>query len=285
MILFVLEGAKTEPRYIKTIKELYFPNNVQSIICTYKSNIYSLYDKLKKLDIFSENNYNGKTRFDSDVDTISVLKDILQNNGDDTLKNITQEDVSEIYLFFDYDFQQSNDTLENNNQKLLQMLEYFSDETKNGKLYINYPMIESLFYTKKLPDEDYYSYTVRREECINFKRMTTEMCRKYHYSSYDYLLLSGHYDKASYSDRQKNIDKIKPSWQYVINMNILKANYISNDKQILPEKLDDIAAHKILLGQLDKYVNKSPCRVSVLNSFPVFLYEYFGLKLLQRESN
>lgn len=150
MILFVLEGTKTESRYIKTIKELYFPNNVQSIICTYKSNIYSLYDKLKKLDIFSENNYNGKSRFDSDVDTISVLKDILQNNGDDTLKNITQEDVSEIYLFFDYDFQQSNDTLENNNQKLLQMLEYFSDETKNGKLYINYPMIESLFYTKKI---------------------------------------------------------------------------------------------------------------------------------------
>lgn len=35
------------------------------------------------------------------------------------------------------------------------MLDYFSDETENGKLYINYPMIESLKYTKEIPDANY----------------------------------------------------------------------------------------------------------------------------------
>lgn len=34
-------------------------------------------------------------------------------------------------------------------------MDYFSDETENGKLYINYPMIESLKYTKEIPDANY----------------------------------------------------------------------------------------------------------------------------------
>lgn len=44
------------------------------------------------------------------------------------------------------------------------MLEMFSNETEYGKLYINYPMVESICYTKELPDKDYANYTVSREE-------------------------------------------------------------------------------------------------------------------------
>lgn len=70
---------------------------------------------------------------------------------------------TEIFLFFDYDFQESRLTLEENNRHIGEMLEYFNDETENGKLYINYPMVESVFYTKQLPDKDYQSYYVTRE--------------------------------------------------------------------------------------------------------------------------
>ena len=93
----------------------------------------------------------------------------MQENGDDTLVDILEVNVSEIFLFFDYDFQESRLTLEENNRHIGEMLEYFNDETENGKLYINYPMVESVFYTKQLPDKDYLSYYVTREECHNFK--------------------------------------------------------------------------------------------------------------------
>ena len=46
------------------------------------------------------------------------------------------------------------------NEILSEMLEYFDDETGNGKLYVNYPMVESLKYTKELPDEHYAEYVV-----------------------------------------------------------------------------------------------------------------------------
>lgn len=54
------------------------------------------------------------------------------------------------------------------------MLTLFADETENGKLYINYPMIESIRYTKELPDTDYANYIVSREECKDFKRLARD---------------------------------------------------------------------------------------------------------------
>ena len=55
--------------------------------------------------------------------------------------------------FFDYDFQNKMGTQKVNNI-LYEMLDFFNDETENGKLYINYPMIESLKYTKEMPDAE-----------------------------------------------------------------------------------------------------------------------------------
>lgn len=65
------------------------------------------------------------------------------------------------------------------------MLKMFDDETGNGKLYINYPMVESIRYTKELPDEEYRHYTVSRALCHDFKRLAREFS---FYDSFDHIL-------------------------------------------------------------------------------------------------
>ena len=55
------------------------------------------------------------------------------------------------------------------------MLDFFSDETDNGKLYINYPMVESIKCTQKLPDEHFYEYKVTRGDCSDLEEWT-EIC-------------------------------------------------------------------------------------------------------------
>ena len=47
-----------------------------------------------------------------------------------------------------YDFQNSQLSLDEINRRVEEMLKLFDDETDNGKLYINYPMIESIRYTR-----------------------------------------------------------------------------------------------------------------------------------------
>ena len=85
------EGKKCEPRLFETLKHLFFAKETEPFVCTYNSNIYSLYSKLKGYDVFENVTASGNT--------VTILNDILQKKGDDTLADILEVDVSEIFLF------------------------------------------------------------------------------------------------------------------------------------------------------------------------------------------
>lgn len=267
MILFIFEG-KDDKTYFESLKRLFFPEKSETFVCTYNSNIYSLYTKLKAHDAL-----NGKL----EVNTVSVFKEILTEKGDNTLKDIREDEVSEIYLFFDYDFQEKHRTLEENNKHLSEMLDYFTDETGNGKLYINYPMVESLRYTKELPDNDYWSYTVTRQKCQeeSFKHQVHEF--SFYKSNLEYLVLT--IKPADNETKiQQKADAAKTNWLYLVTMNTSKANYICNDKAELPEEVN--SQKEIYDNQLAKYVDTEECKVAILNAFPIFLFDYFGKKIV-----
>ena len=66
---------------------------------------------------------------------------------------------------------------------------------------------------------------------------------------------------------------IKDNWEYLTHMNVRKANYIISGNNKMPNQKDDINQLRLFGSQKDKYVDVSEC-VAVLNSFPLFLYEY-----------
>lgn len=267
MILFVFEG-KDDKTYFESIKRLFFPAKSDTFVCTYNSNIYSLYTKLKSHDALNEM---------LEVDTVSVLKEILLEKGDETLKDIREDEVSEIYLFFDYDFQEDSRTLEENNNRLSELLGYFTDETGRGKLYINYPMVESLRYTQELPDNNYWQYTVTRQRCQeeNFKHQVHEF--SFYKSNLEYLVLTIKPADDDTKIQQKEYT-VKANWLHLVTMNTSKANYICNDRNELPDEVNN--QQDIFNSQLSKYVNTEECKVAILNAFPIFLFDYFGKKIV-----
>ena len=269
MILFVFEG-RDDKTYFESIKQLFFPEKSDTFVCTYNSNIYSLYSKLNAHDAL-----NGLLK----VDTVSVLKEILLEKGDKTLENIREDEVSEIYLFFDYDFQERGGTLEENNSKLQAMLNFFMDETGNGLLFINYPMLESLRYTKELPDKDYWTYTVTRKRCQEerFKHQVYEF--SFYGGNLEQLILT--VKPADDVDRiREKTDMIKINWCHLIVMNVSKVNYICNNKNEVPDEVNSQV--EIFDNQLAKYVETKECKVAILNAFPIFMFNYFGKKIIER---
>lgn len=151
MILFVFEGNKREPDLFRSIQRLYFPNKEGQIVCSYNNNIYQLYKDLEE--------------YDGDGDIVSLLMEKFKNRADNPLRDIdAAADISEVYLFFDYDFHNKNLSLDEINRQVREMLSLFDNETENGKLYIDYPMVESIRYTKALPDSNYWSYTISRKD-------------------------------------------------------------------------------------------------------------------------
>ena len=212
-----------------------------------------------------------------EVNTVSVFKEILLERGDETLKDIREDEVSEIYLFFDYDFQEDARTLEENNKRLSELLEYFTDETGTGKLYINYPMVESLRYTKQLPDNEYWKYTVTRKKCQedNFKHQVHEF--SFYGANLEYIILTIKPADDEAKKREKT-DTAKQNWRHLIVMNVSKSNYICNDKNEIPDEADN--QKDIFDNQLSKYIEAEDCKVAILNAFPIFLFEYFGKKVV-----
>lgn len=62
-----------------------------------------------------------------------------------------KEDFTNIILVFDYERHDPNFS----EKKILEMQSYFVDAADMGKLYINYPMIESYQHLNSIPDHDY----------------------------------------------------------------------------------------------------------------------------------
>lgn len=253
MILFVFEGYKREPDLFYSIQRLFFDKTNEHIVCSFGNNLYQLYKELKK--------------YEDNGDLVSILREKYEKSQDNPFKSRLSSDFSEIYMFFDYDFQNVNLPLEVMNSQLKEMLDTFNDETNNGKLYINYPMVESIRYTNKLPDSCFHTYTVSREQCRKFKLIADKFS---YYKSLDFIIL----DKRKADDDNKT-KVVLDNWNIVRKQNVDKANYICTGTNGSPKTKEIVSQGNIFKNQLSKYVSQFPCRISILNAFPMFLYEYF----------
>lgn len=110
-------------------------------IWIYGTNIYLLYE-----DIVKE--YGPK--WAEEKDDIDLPFVISKKQGFDTL--CYKEDFTNIILVFDYERHDKHFS----ERKIIEMQERFEDAADMGKLYINYPMIESYQHLKSLPDNDYF---------------------------------------------------------------------------------------------------------------------------------
>lgn len=260
MILFVFEGENREPTLFKTLEYLYFSNNQQIRICSYKNNIYDLYRRMNETD--------------EPEDIITILKKKLLADKDNPLKEIRRRtDFSQIYLFFDYD-SHNNDNQKVSADQIQAMLNFFNDESSDyGKLFINYPMVESIYYTKKeLPDNDYHTYTSPISLGRKFKETVN---KESFYKNLDFITfrINAKTLNLKIPTSHERIEIVRKNWEYLQEMNIKKANYICSGKNSFHEKEADINQDKIFKSQLANYIfpNKE---ISILNSFPLFLYEY-----------
>lgn len=262
MILFVFEGKRREPDIFKTLEYLFFPKG-QTIVCSFGNNIYELYRQLQALG--------------GGGDIVSILREKYENSPDSPFSPDTKSsDFSEIFLFFDYDFQNRNLTMGQMNRQISEMLELFNDETDYGQLYINYPMIEAIRYTKELPDSHFSDYCVSRTDCHDkgFKDMAQQFSA---YGSLDFIVID-----FRTTPSEKKVSIVKQNWELLERQNVVKANWICNGKLDIPVDKDTISQQRIFESQLSLFIVPKN-EVSILSAFPLFNFNYFKQSLLSRK--
>lgn len=195
-ILFLVEG-KLESKNVKNIAEKMLSLTEENYeIISNDTVIYELFEDL---------------RDDPDLSLVGYLKakgKITLNPGE-----LSKEAFSQIYLIFDFDphYEKYSD------DDIREMLQFFDNETENGKLYINYPMFEATFYIDDFENPKRLYEMVSISECNGrcFKKRVKEIScfgRKNHLDfslrnpNDVYQSIRWNYKRAIYLIKQNELD-------------------------------------------------------------------------------
>lgn len=141
-VLIIVEGERQEPEFLELLFRS-FPQiafKAKKII-SYCTNIYTLYNQ-----IITE--YGNQCFMDNDDIDLPFL--VTRNNSQYTTP-LRKTNFTDIFLIFDYERQDPFYS----EQKIFELQNYFVDSANMGKLYINYPMLESYKDFARLPDISY----------------------------------------------------------------------------------------------------------------------------------
>lgn len=244
-ILFIVEGNNTEWNFFKRLSESFSLN--YEIYCL-GTNIYTLYKKMKEIE------FNGN------------VKDILAEIHPEK-KAILSKRFAFTYLIFDCDAHHPkigdtrtiDEIISNNFLKLKEMAEYFIDETDPtiGKLYINYPMMESYRDCDDFFDNNYENAVVSISGMRNYKTAVSKrkLCRI-------------HLDKYS-----------KQNFESLILQNIYKLNKLANGTWEKPSYKKYVSSSEVgFVLDKEKGLTRKEKIISVLNTSLFMLVDFFGNK-------
>ncbi|QIO08078.1 hypothetical protein [Acinetobacter lanii] len=219
IILYIVEG-KHESSVNNQIRLL--TNNNEDILPSGPSLVYGtcLYGLFKKVEEFLST--------EEDFHIFHLLDHFQkrQENKNFPFNEIKKDDISEIYLIFDYDPHVGN----YDENKIKKMCEVFSDEFHLGKLFINYPMVEVFRHCYKI---------IKCGQSILESRSPLPIVELENYKSH----------VAQCEPKQINID-CSETIKNVFKETILKSNHIVNSISHYPENKDSITQKLILDKQL-----------------------------------
>jgi hypothetical protein len=155
-VLFVTEGSKMEPRFLENIRKLYEGEFYRD---------YSLFRYNTNLHRFIDQCFDGDDLIE-EIDTIAVLKACRTSED----QSVLDRKFTDIFLVFDMD---PHDSVFDG-EKLIQLMKVFCESTDAGKLYINYPMMESLKHVANPWSCDYLDLEVGKDSIRNYKKVVGE---------------------------------------------------------------------------------------------------------------
>ena len=137
--LFIVEGNHEKNELMEFLLMIFPEIDIAAEdIIIYGTNIYMLYEDIVK-----------EYEEDWDEQDVDLPFIVSRKKGYDVL--LRKDDFVNIVLIFDYERHDPNF----DESKICRMQQYFSNSTDVGKLYINYPMVESYQHFEQWPDNDF----------------------------------------------------------------------------------------------------------------------------------
>ncbi|NOQ16014.1 MAG: hypothetical protein GQ581_03050 [Methyloprofundus sp.] len=198
------------------------------LLCSYGNDIYELF---REIDA------------DQDLDIVELLRETKNVPANKKiLEPYSRDDFNQVFLFFDFEYQDNHFDV----NMLGLMISIFNEETESGKLFVSYPMVEAI---RDVPSiDEYIDHKVSLANCTGrlYKPLSAKGLREF-------------------QDPRKIT---KENWDKLIEINILKANFIVSNNR------SDNTSHPIqsvILSKQSEMMNSTEF-VYVLSSFPLFIF-------------
>ncbi len=137
--LFIVEGYHEKYKLIDLLLKSFREIKIRrENIVIFQTNIYILYEKIQE--------EYGEDWDEQDVNLLMVIR-----NREEYPVIYERKNFIDIFLIFDYEH---HDPLFSE-EKICRMQKYFNDSVEVGKLYINYPMVESYMHFPGWPDDTF----------------------------------------------------------------------------------------------------------------------------------
>ena len=151
-ILLIVEGEKGEPRLLGRLLELLNKSSGYAFV-SFRTNIHEL---LRVID----------EEYDGDYENVDLRSLLAARHPDDA--NLLNASYTDVVLVFDYEPQDAgrSGSGQFDPERLLRFATAFSNSTDSGKLFLNYPMLESWKDFKFVGDEEYLSSVVEVDDLV-----------------------------------------------------------------------------------------------------------------------
>lgn len=240
-LLFITEGETDEPDFIKKFLKVCIPN-VEYNIYSYSTTIHTLARAI----------FNRKGEIDEDLDIKKVLR---EQEKDAMKKRILQKDYTDIILVFDFEPHCDSPEFD----KVEKMIEYFNDSSNMGRLYINYPMMQSYKHFKRFPDEEFKDRKIETMDVANYKEIVHTESKYKKLGVYNY-----------------------PICLNIIGYHLMKANYILSNRYMLMNRNEFLDLDYKKIYDIERKNNEKDGYVDVLNTFVLFVIEFNPTSMIEK---
>lgn len=240
-ILFIVEGESDEPNFLNRLFQICFPES--GFKCwSYRTSLHDLV-----CDLYPDG------EFDPDVDILLHLRSKARTEEE---KQILSESMCYTDIFMIFDFEPHYSHLEW--ERIRGMLEYYQHSDDEGKLILNYPMMQSYKHLKSLPDMEFKDRMAAVAETSSYKELVGNESTVIQLEKYTY-----------------------PVWMAICGHHLMKLEYILHAKYELPDAEDYLSFRQEQLFDAECKKHEEEHMVDVVNTAVFLLMEYEPVRVLE----
>lgn len=172
-VLLIVEGDADEVKFLRSL----FKN-------CYKKTDYKIYPYRTNIHVLAQELFDNYNDFDINTEDTDIKLVLASLEKDEQKKKLLLDKYSDVFMIFDFEPQHDHPHFDT----VKRMLKFYTDSTDQGKLFINYPMMQSYKHFSVLPSPTFATLEVELNNVKRYKEIVGKESKFTDLDKYNYVI-------------------------------------------------------------------------------------------------